>query len=56
MDNNLRETTILFVEVMNSKRQLSKGETLSRTNSRWPFDVNVMLNLSNFKCQANLKA
>ena len=55
MDNNLRETTILFVKIMNSKRQLSKEETSSRTNSRWPFDVNVMLNLSNFKCQANLK-
>ena len=27
MDNNLRETNILFVEIMNSKRQLSKGET-----------------------------
>ena len=52
MDNNLRETTLLFVEIMNSKRQLSKGETLSRTNSRWPFDVNVMVNLSNFKCLA----
>ena len=49
MDNNLLET-ILFVEKMNSKRQLNKGETWSRTNWRWPFDVNVMLNLSKFKC------
>ena len=45
MDKKLRETTYLCVEIMNSKRR--KGETWSRgTNSRLPFDVNVMLNLS----------
>ena len=44
MDKKLRETTNLCVEIMNSKRQV-KGETWSRgTNSRLPFDVNVMLN------------
>ena len=33
---------------MNSKRQVLKEETWSRgTNSRLPFDVNVMLNLCN---------
>ena len=47
MDKKLRETTNLCVEIMNSKRQVM-GETWSRgTNSRLPFDVNVMLNLSN---------
>ena len=39
----MRETTNLCVEIMNSRR----GETWSRgTNSRFPFDVNLMLNLS----------
>jgi len=42
MDRKLRETTNLGVEIMNSKRQVKK----KRTNSRVPFDVNVMLNLS----------
>ena len=47
MDKKLRETTNLCVEIMNSKRQVM-GETWSRgTNSRLPFDVNVMLNISN---------
>ena len=47
MDKKLRETTNLCVEIMNSKRQVM-GETWSRgTNSRLPFDVNVMLNLCN---------
>ena len=47
MDINLRETTNLGVEIMNSKRQVN-GETWSRgTNLRLPFDVNVILNLSN---------
>ena len=47
MDKKLRETTNLCVEIMNSKRQV-RGETWSRgTNLRLPFDVNVMLNLSN---------
>ena len=42
----MRETTNLCIEMMNSKRQV-KGETWSRgTNSRLPFDVNVMLILS----------
>ena len=46
MDKKFRETTNLFVEIMNSKRQVN-GETWSRgTNSRLPFDVNVILNLS----------
>ena len=46
-DKKLRETTHLCVEVMNSKRQVLKGETWSLgTISRLPFDVNVMLNLS----------
>ena len=35
---------------MNSKRRTSEEETCSRgTNSRLPFDVNVMFNLSNTK-------
>ena len=42
MDRKLRETAYLGVEIMNSKRQVKK----KRTNSRLPFDVNVMLNLS----------
>ena len=46
MDKKFRETTNLFVEIMNSKRQVN-GETWSRgTNLRLPFDVNVMLNIS----------
>ena len=45
MDKKLRETTQLCVEVMNSK-----GETWSLgTNSRLPFDENVMLNHSILK-------
>ena len=44
-DKKLRETTHLCVEVMNSK-----GETWSLgTNSRLPFDENVMLNHSILK-------
>ena len=47
MDKELRETTNLGVEIMNSKTTF-KVETWSRgTNSRLLFDVNVMLNLSN---------
>ena len=43
MDTKLLETIILCVEIMNSKRQVL-GETWSRgTNSRLPFDVNVIL-------------
>ena len=49
-DKKLRETTYLCVEIMNSKRRTSEGETCSPgTNSRLPFDVNVMFNLSNTK-------
>ena len=49
MDKKLRETTHLGVEIMNSKRQVE--ESWSRgTNSRLPFDVNVMLNLSISDC------
>ena len=48
MDKKLCEATNLCVEIMNSKRQV-KGKlgTLSGTNSRLPFDVNVMPYLSN---------
>ena len=46
MNKELHETTNLRVEIMSSKRQV-KGETWSRgKNSRSPFDVHVMLNLS----------
>ena len=46
MNKKLHETINLRVEIMSSKRQVN-GETWSRgTNSRLPFDVNVMLNLS----------
>ena len=47
MDKNLRETTNLCVEIRNSIGD-KQGETWSRgTNSCLPFDVNMMLNLSN---------
>ena len=52
MDKKLHETTDAGVEIKYS-RQLttSKQETWSRgTNSRLPFDVNVMFNLSNVDC------
>ena len=52
MDKKLHEATDAGVEIKYS-RQLttSKQETWSRgTNSRLPFDVNVMLNLSNVDC------
>ena len=43
LDKKMRETTNFCVEIMNSRREV----TWSRgTNSRLPFDVNVMLNLS----------
>ena len=45
MDKELRETTNLCVEVMNSNRQV-KGKLGHVSNSRLLFDVNVMLNLS----------
>ena len=47
MDKKLHEITNLCVEMMNSKRQVKGTETWScGTNSRLPFDVNVLLNLS----------
>ena len=48
MDKTLLETTNLGEEIMKSKQQALKEEAWSRgTNSCLPFDVNVMLNLSN---------
>ena len=48
MGKKLRETANLCVEIMNSERTTSKRETWSSgANSRLPFDVNMMLNLSN---------
>ena len=44
MDKELRETTNLCVEVMNSNRQV-KGKLGQVSNSRLLFDVNVMLNV-----------
>ena len=42
MDKKLGETTNLCVEIINSKRQVSKGETGSRgTNSSLPFDLST---------------
>ena len=48
MDEKFCETTHSCIEIMSSKRQPgSNGETWSRgTNSRLPFDMKVMLNLS----------
>ena len=44
MDKKLGETTNLCVEIMNSKRQVMGKLTWSRgTNSRLPFDINVIL-------------
>ena len=54
MDKKLRETTYLCGEIMNSKRQV-KGKNWSRgTNSRLPFDVNVMLKVIPWFCTAHL--
>ena len=40
-------------EVVSEQWTASKGESWSRgTNSRLPFDVNVMLNLSNYSYSA----
>ena len=36
MDENLRETTHLCVEIMNSKRQVEGGKLGHGTNSRLP--------------------
>ena len=48
MNKKLRETAKLCVEIMNSKR-LVKGKLahLKQIRVTLPFDVNVMLNLSN---------
>ena len=60
MDRKLRETAYLGVEIMNSKRQVKKKPT----NSRLPFDVNVMLKgavsrnsakLGNYKMSVKLR-
>ena len=52
MDEKLHETTDAGVEIKYSTQlTTTKEETWSRvTNSRLPFDVNVMLNLSNVDC------
>ena len=45
MDKKLREITNLGVEMMNSKRQVKRklvGSRSSSTNSRLPFDVNMI--------------
>ena len=56
MDKKLGETTDLCVEIMNSKRQVMEKLTWSRgTNSRLPFDINVMLNLTRVTFTANGK-
>ena len=48
MDKKLLETTNLGEEIMNIKLKVLREETWSRgTNWCLPFDVNVMLNLSN---------
>ena len=47
MDKNLRETNNLYVEIMNSiGDNYAKGNLLTWYKFA-PFDVNVMLNLSN---------
>ena len=47
MDKKLLETTNLGVEITNSKRQIKRKLGHSGgTNSRLPFDVNVMFNLT----------
>ena len=53
MDKKLRDTTYQGVEIVNSKpRTTSKEETWSRgANTRLPFDVNVMRNLSIRTCK-----
>ena len=50
MDKNLRETTNLCVEIMNSKRQV-EGENLVTWYkfALTSLDVDVMFNLSNIK-------
>ena len=45
MDKKMCKTTTISVEIMNSKQQL-KGKLARGTNSRFPFAVNVILNLS----------
>ena len=48
MNNKLRETAKLCVEIMNRKRQV-KGKLghLKQIHVTLPFDVNVMFKLSN---------
>ena len=47
MDKKLGETINLCVEKMNSKRQVMGKLAWSRgTNSRLPFDIHVILNVS----------
>ena len=56
MDKKLGETTNLCVEIMNSERQVMGKLTWSRgTNSRLPFDINVMLNFSRVTFTVNGK-
>ena len=50
MDKKLGKTTNLCVEIMNSKRNL-----VTWYNSRLPFDIHVMLNLSRVTFMANGK-
>ena len=50
MYGKLHETTNLFVEILNSGRQ-TKGTWSRGTNSRFPFDVSVMPNLSSILSQ-----
>ena len=45
MDKKLRESANVSVEIMYSKRK----NLVTCKNSRFPFDVNLMLNLSNTK-------
>ena len=51
MDKNLRETTNLGVEIKSNKGQVKRKLGHLVPNSRLPFDVNVMRNLSiNYLC------
>ena len=53
MEKNMRETTSLCVEIMNSARQ-AKGKLGHVVQiSRQPFDVNVMRNLSTLNLSSN---
>ena len=51
MDKKLRETTNLGVEIKSNKGQVKRKLGHLVPNSRLPFDVNVMRNLSiNYLC------